>query len=96
MAGKAAQNNAYTPATHRKVAYTGTAGTLGTDISDNINIIRVVVTTDAYVLVGDGTADANDMFMPANTPEYFVITPGQTVSAIQVSSGGTLHVTEMT
>jgi hypothetical protein len=35
------------------------------------------------------------MYVTAGIPEYFTITPGQKVSAIQVSSGGSLYVTEM-
>jgi hypothetical protein len=41
------------------------------------------------------TATAADMYMAANVPEYFTVSPGQKASAIQVSSGGDLHVTEM-
>ena len=33
--------------------------------------------------------------VPANVDEYFIATPGESVSAIQISSGGTLHVTEI-
>jgi hypothetical protein len=32
---------------------------------------------------------------PANVAEYFIATPGESVSAIQVSAAGTLHVTEI-
>ena len=33
--------------------------------------------------------------MPADTVEYFTVAPGEKVSAIQLSAGGTLHVTEI-
>ena len=33
--------------------------------------------------------------MPADTVEYFTCSPGEKVSAIQQSAGGTLHVTEV-
>jgi hypothetical protein len=33
--------------------------------------------------------------VPANVAEHFIATPGESVSAIQVSSGGTLHVTKI-
>jgi hypothetical protein len=35
------------------------------------------------------------VYIPADSPEYFTASPGQKVSAIQVSSSGTLHVTEV-
>jgi hypothetical protein len=58
---------------------------------------RVVTTSAAYISIAKSpTATANDVYMPADTPEYFQVNAGEKVSAIQVSSGGTLHVTEMT
>jgi hypothetical protein len=32
---------------------------------------------------------------PANVAEYFIARPGESVSAIQISSGGALHVIEI-
>ena len=82
--------------THQSVAYTGTAGTITNGISAGVNKIRVIVTSAAYVLVGDTpTATTAAVYMAADSPEYVSVTPGQKVSAIQVSGGGTLHVTEI-
>lgn len=83
--------------THQSVAYTGTAGTIANPVSSQTYKVRVVVTSAAYVKIADGTtvATASDVYMPADSAEYFSITPGQKVSAIQVSAGGTLHVTEI-
>lgn len=83
--------------THQSVAYTGTAGTISNAVGAQTRIVRVVVTTAAYVTIGGSpTATSSDVYMPANVPDYFKINPGEKVSAIQVSSGGSLHVTEMT
>lgn len=85
--------------THQKVAYTGTAGTISNAVGSQTRKVRVVVTTDAYIAIGTAAtvvATANDPFLPASSVEYFSINPGEKVSAIQVSSGGTLHVTEIT
>jgi hypothetical protein len=83
--------------THQSVAYTGTAGTITNAVGAQTYKVRVVCTTAAYVLIGNSpTATSAAVYVPADTPEYFTITPGQKVSAIQVSSGGTLHVTEIT
>jgi len=82
--------------THQSVAYTGTAGTISNAVGEGTFKVRVVVTSAAYVLVDkDPTATSAAVYMPADSPEYFTVTPGQKVSAIQVVSGGTLHVTEV-
>lgn len=82
--------------THQSVAYTGTAGTISTAITSGVQKVRVVVTTAAYVKIGTSpTATTSDVYMAADAPEYFTVKEGQKVSAIQVSSGGTLHVTEI-
>jgi hypothetical protein len=82
--------------THQSAAYTGTAGTITNAIGSGSYKVRVVVTSAAYVKVGDSpTATSSDVYMAADAPEYFSCTPGQKVSAIQVSASGTLHVTEI-
>jgi len=82
--------------THQSVAYTGTAGTITNAIGNGVQKIRVVVTSTAYVKIGNSpTATSSDVYMPADTPEYFTVTQGMKVSAIQVSGAGTLHVTEI-
>lgn len=86
------------PVTHQKKAYTGTAGTIDNAIAEGVEIIRVVLTSAGYIAIGaDPTATTSDVYMPANVPEYFVVSPGGTikVSAVQAASGGDLHVTEM-
>jgi hypothetical protein len=85
------------PGTHQKKAYTGTAGTIDNAISSGVSIVRIVCTSAAYVAFGTApTATTNDIYVPANTPEYFAVPDNGTwkVSAIQDSAGGTLHVTE--
>ena len=78
------------------VAYTGTAGNSAA-IGSQTHKVRVVVTSDAFVAIGSGaTATTSSMFVPANRPEYFLCRPGERVSAVQVSAGGNLYVTELT
>lgn len=83
-----------------KVTYTGTAGntgaiTLGTLASPGDRItVRVWSDQDCWVAFGtSAVATANDMPMTAKLPEFFDVTPGDRVSAIQQSTGGTLYVT---
>lgn len=83
--------------THQSVAYTATAGTITNAVAEQTYKVRLVCTTDAYVKVGNApTATTSDPIFPAGAVEYVTITPGQKVSAVQVSSGGTLSVTEIT
>ena len=82
--------------TVQSVAYTGTAGTIASGISPSVNKIRVVATTDCYIKIDNGpTATTSDTLLPGLAAEYFTVTPGQKVSAVQVSAGGTLNVTEI-
>jgi hypothetical protein len=48
----------------------------------------------AYIKIdNDPTATTADAYLAANVPEYFVVAPGEKVSAVQVSAPGTLTVT---
>ena len=83
-----------TPGDSQSVAYTGTAGTISNAL--NSRGVRVVVTSAGFVKIAPSpTATTTDIYMPANVPEYFACNVGDKVSAIQLSSGGTLYVTEM-
>jgi hypothetical protein len=82
--------------THQSAAYTATAGTITNAMGSQTYKVRIVCTTDAFVKVGDApTATTSDPLFPANSVAYVTITPGQKVSAVQSSAGGTLHVTEV-
>jgi len=84
----------------KSVAYTGTAGSTGTWPSGPEGVL-VWCTTDAYIRVGVGaTATTTDTPIPANTPIPFrapqsANTGPWRVSAIQISSGGTLYARPM-
>ncbi len=76
------------------VTYTGTAGTTSA-LPIETSAVRVVATTDCFIEIGlSPTAVANTgLYLVANTPEYFDAQPNVKVSAIQVSSGGSIYVT---
>ncbi len=83
--------------TSQNAAYSGTAATITNAVGTETYIVRVVCNTDAFVKIDNSpTATTSDAFCPANTPEYFSITPGRKVSAVQSSASGTLYVTEIT
>ncbi len=82
--------------THQSASYTGTAGVITNAMSAGIHKCRVVVTTASYIKIGvSPTADTVDVYLPADAPEYFTINEGEKVSAVRVTSSGTLHVTEI-
>lgn len=82
--------------THQSVAYTGTAGTIASPVGGQTYRVRILTTSAAYVKVGKSpTATTSDVYWPAGIAEDRVIAPGESVSAVQVSAGGTLHVTEI-
>ncbi|HZO44966.1 MAG TPA: hypothetical protein VFB68_03695 [Xanthobacteraceae bacterium] len=82
--------------THQSVAYTRTAGTIANAFGAGTWAVRVVCTTAAFVKIGSSpTATSGDVYLPADKPEIFIVNPGEKASAIQVASGGTLHVTEL-
>jgi len=85
------------PVTSQSVAYTATAGTITNAVGSHINRVHITTTTAAFIALGAApTATTSDMYIPADTPILITIKPGQKVSAIQLTTGGTLYVTEMT
>lgn len=81
----------------QSVAYTGTAGTISNPVGSQTYVVLIVVTTDAYIQIAKSpTATSSDTLITANTPLMFRIRPGEKVSAIQLSSGGTMYVSELT
>ena len=82
--------------TTQSAAYSSTAGTIANPVGSHTYKVRVVCTSDAFVRVDDNpTATISDAFLPGGAPEYFTITPGMKVSAVQSAAAGTLYVTEI-
>jgi len=80
----------------QNVAYTGTAGTIANVVPPNCVAVRLVSTTDCFVRIGNNpTATTADMYLVAGVPETFGIGLNDKVSAVQVSSGGTIYVTPL-
>lgn len=79
------------------VTYTGTAGT-GQVIGSQTRAVRVLCTTAclvAFPVTPIAAAATRPVYLPAVTPEYFKVTPGTYAYVVQVTSGGTLYVTEV-
>lgn len=91
--------------TARTASYTGTAGTTGNWPAGPQGVL-VWCTSDAYIRVGENaTATTADTPIPANTPVPFTVPPASSgvngtggpwrVSAVQISTGGTLYAKPM-
>ena len=64
-----------------------------------IRVVAAAATEGCWIKIGDNpTASAADgsMFLPVGQVEYFHVSPGQQIAVIQVSTGGSLSVAEMT
>lgn len=75
----------------KKVAYTGTAGTTAA-LAAETTAVSIVTTTDAFVRINGKAVVDTDLYVPAYTPVVLVCPSAATVSAVQVSAGGTLYV----
>ncbi len=59
------------------------------------SILRLFSTTDCYIAVGDNpTASSSSLFLPGGIVEYFGISSGQKLAAIQSSGAGVLYISE--
>ena len=87
------------PGTTQTVTISGISAATTNILDRNTVVIRVLATTSCFINIGTGTPTANTANMPivANTPEYFRVdaAPGIRVAGVQMSSGGSLYVTEM-
>jgi hypothetical protein len=83
--------------TSQTAAYTSVAAAISNAVSAGTNVVRVSTTTGAYIKISKTpvAAATNSAYIAAGTPEYFVVTPGQKVSAVRVATSGTLSVTEV-
>ena len=84
----------------KTITYTGTAGVTATYLPGP-SAVWVWSTTDCYVKVGEGvTATTADFPVPAYTPVVLPVPAGTgapwRVSAIQISSGGSIYTCPLT
>lgn len=87
----------YRPDVTQTVAYTASAVATTNAFGAQINVVRVVSTTDCFIeFLKTPVATTSDTFLPALSVEYFTVTQGQKLSAIRSSSDGSIFVTEMT
>jgi len=94
MSGKSI-DPAFAVVSNENVAYTGTAAASAA-FASGIHHIRIAATTACYYkIAGTPVATSSDTYLPANVIEIIRVNPGQKISFIQVSSGGTASVSQM-
>ncbi len=61
--------------------------------------IRVVATAGCWIALGANptaaVGGATSFYLPANTPEYFWVVPGERLAVIQDTAAGSLNVAEL-
>ena len=82
--------------TTQTIAYNASASITNAFSSETYQL-RLVSDSACCYRIGDGaqTATTVDPFLPANTVEYVIVSPGQRISAIKTTTAGTLWVTEL-
>ena len=81
----------------QSTAYTATASSTSQILSPNggmTELVEIVTSSDAFVAEA-AIASSTSLFVPAKTPLIIEVLSGDTISAKQVNSGGTLFVTHL-
>ena len=80
------------------ISTSGTSAQTSNAISDQIYAATITSSEDAYITFGaNPTSTAtNGYYLLKDWPVEFQIRPGEKVAAIQVSTGGTVYVSELT
>ena len=86
------------PGSGQTLVFSGTSAQATNAVGDQTKWIKIASAQDCYIELGaNPTAVAGtSMFMAGDKADrYFLISPGHKIAAIQVSTGGTLYITEM-
>jgi len=87
---------AVAPGTTQTITTSGSSAAISTAFASGSTVARIVTTEDCHIkFASSPTATTSDTFLPAKQVEYFKITAGEKVAAIQSSTAGTVYVTEM-
>lgn len=82
--------------TVQKVAYTATAGAITNGVGEKTRLAIVWCSTDAHIAIGTApTATTDDRPVTGKVDTLVQLDPGDKISAVQQSTGGTMFVTEL-
>ena len=87
---------AASPSTTQTITTSGSSAATSNAVATSTRLVRIVATEDVHIAFATApTATTSNPFLPAKQVEYFKITGGDKVAAIQNSSAGVVYVTEM-
>jgi hypothetical protein len=72
------------PGTIQKITMAGTAASIASSaFGSQTEYVRIASATDFHIIFGGSpTATANHIFIPADQPEIFKVSPGEKVAAL--------------
>ena len=86
----------YRPVKTQTITTSGSSAALSTSITEGVEAVYLTATEHCYVAWGASpTATTSDMYLTKDWPYCLKVSPGEKLAALQVSSGGTLYVTEV-
>ena len=86
-------NYALKPGTTQKVSPSGSSAATAAKFGTQTEYVRVASDADLHIVFAvSPTATTNDIFLPADQPEIFKVSPGEKMAAL---GSGNVSVTEM-
>ena len=93
-----AYSDLYRPAGVTQALTSSGSSAASSAVGDQTYAVAITATENVYVTLGGApTATAtNGMYLEQDWPHYLSIHPGEKVAVLQVSTGGTVYVSELT
>jgi hypothetical protein len=86
----------YRPVKTQTITTSGSSAALSTAVVEGVDAVYLTATENCYVAWGASpTATTSDMYLAKDWPYCMKIAVGEKLAALQVSTGGTLYVTEV-
>ena len=86
--------------TTQTLTATATSAIVTNAFSSQTYLIRVAANTPCHIKVQDSAvatvATTTDVYLPANWPDYFTVSPGQKVATIRATTNGIVTATDGT
>ena len=83
--------------TAQTITTSGTSAATTNAVGSQTYAVRLHTTEDCFITCGASpTATTSHTFLAADTTEYFRISPGEKIAAIQSTTAGTVYVMECT
>jgi len=86
------------PVTTQTLEIHSSSSSITNALGSQIRVVRLHPTEDVHVAIGVTplTATTDDLLLPADITEYFLVGPGEYIAVIQNATSGVIYVTGMT